>query len=536
MIKHRPVAIASDEIIVVGTGMAGLITALSLAPRPVTLITKTPRLESGSSQWAKGGIAAAIGPEDSPEAHAEDTLSAGAGIGDPRRVLELTRDAAESLKLLIDEGVPFDRAMDGTLELAREAAHGRARVVHAGGDATGRVAMSALIERARKTPSIQILRNTFAHELLVHEGSVRGVLTFKPDRGWTSHYAGQVVMATGGIGMAWWHTTNPSESTGDGLAMAARAGADLKDLEFMQFHPTALAVDAQNGGSSLPLLTEALRGAGALLVDETGERFMPDAHADAEMAPRDVVARAIEGRISAGHDVFLDVRPVVQAGRASEFPEAMNACKEAGLDPARELLPVVPAAHYHMGGIHVDDNGRTSLGGLWACGEVANTGVHGANRLASNSLLEAVVYARRVAGSIREHHPETNEFLEPSVEAPRIPASDAGYKLDGIRAVARETMSRCVGIVRSRDSLQQALAALGTLEHRIEGLCSKGHRRESPGFDLVMSWGEARNQLLVSRLVTLAALDREESRGAHYREDYPEPAPGWQRRQSMTFA
>ena len=368
MIKHRPVAIASDEIIVVGTGMAGLTAALSLAPLPVTLITKTPRLESGSSQWAKGGIAAAIGPEDSPEAHAEATLSTGTGIGDLRR----------------------------------------------------------LLERVRKAPSIQILRNTFAHELLVHEGSVRGVLTFEPNRGWTAHYAAQVVLATGGIGMAWWHTTNPSESTGDGLAMAARAGAELSDLESMQFHPTALGADTRSEGSSPP-------------------------------------------------------------------------------------LPSVPAAHYHMGGIQVDDNGRTSLGGLWACGEVANTGVHGANRLASNSLLDAVVYARRVADGIRQHQPETNEFLEPSVEAPKIPASDAGHKLDGIRAVARETMSRCVGIVRSRDGMQQALAALGTLENRIEGLCGKGHRRESPGFDLVMSWGEARNQLLVSRLVTLAALDRLET-------------------------
>ena len=259
MNENRPLTVTADDVIVVGTGMAGLITALSLAPRPVTLITKTAMLESGSSLWAKGGIAAAVGPGDTPEAHAEDTLSAGAGLSDPRRALALTREGADSLSLLIHEGVPFDRALDGTLELAREAAHGRPRIVHAGGDATGRVIMSALIERARRTPSIKILRSTFAHDLIVQDGAVRGLIVFEHGKGWCCRHASHVVLATGGIGMAWWHTTNPAESTGDGLAIAARAGAELADLEFMQFHPTALAVNTEAGNANLPLLTEALR-------------------------------------------------------------------------------------------------------------------------------------------------------------------------------------------------------------------------------------------------------------------------------------
>lgn len=256
MHEQRHLAIGADDVVVVGTGMAGLITALSLSPRPVTLITKTATLESGSSLWAKGGIAAAVGPGDTPEAHARDTLSAGAGLSDPRRALALTREGADSLSLLIHEGVPFDRALDGTLELAREAAHGRPRIVHAGGDATGRVIMSALIERARRTPSINILRSTFAQDLVVQDGVVRGLLIFEQGKGWSCRHASHVVLATGGIGMAWWHTTNPAESTGDGLAIAARAGAELTDLEFMQFHPTALAVNTESGNANLPLLTD----------------------------------------------------------------------------------------------------------------------------------------------------------------------------------------------------------------------------------------------------------------------------------------
>ena len=534
MPEQRSPRVAADDIVVVGTGMAGLITALSLAPRPVTLITKTPTLESGSSLWAKGGIAAAVGPGDSPEAHAEDTLTAGAGLSDRRRALALTREGADSLRLLIHEGVPFDRALDGTLELAREAAHGRPRIVHAGGDATGRVIMSALIERARRTPSITILRSTFAHELVVQDGAVRGLLVFEHGKGWSQRHASHVVLATGGIGMAWWHTTNPAESTGDGLAIAARAGAELTDLEFMQFHPTALAVNTDSGNANLPLLTEALRGAGALLVDQAGNRFMTSVHPAAELAPRDVVARAIEQKISAGGSVYLDMRPVVANGLAGEFPEAVHACRDAGLDPAKDLLPIVPAAHYHMGGIHVDDDGHTSLEGLWACGEVANTGIHGANRLASNSLLEAVVYARRVAAGIQRAPALRDEQPLPIQEAPRAPLPGTGKELEEIIAATRRTVSKHVGIVRSGTGLQRALRRFRELDRRLRNLALGAVHDPADEFIRVLRWSEARNLLLVARLVTLAALDREESRGAHYREDFPNPLPEWRRHQSLT--
>lgn len=534
MPEKRPLDIAADDVVVVGTGMAGLIAALSLAPRPVTLITKTASLESGSSLWAKGGIAAAVGPGDTPEAHAEDTLSAGAGLSDPGRALALTREGADSLRLLIHEGVPFDRALDGTLELAREAAHGRPRVVHAGGDATGRVIMSALIERARRTPSIRILRSTFAHDLVVQDGAVRGLLVFERDKGWSCRHASHVVLATGGIGMAWWHTTNPAESTGDGLAIAARAGAELADLEFMQFHPTALAVGTESGKPNLPLLTEALRGAGALLVDEAGARFMTALHPAAELAPRDVVARAIEQKLVSGGSVYLDMRPVVESGHAGEFPEAVHACRDAGLDPAHDLLPIVPAAHYHMGGIHVDDDGRSSLEGLWACGEVANTGVHGANRLASNSLLEAVVYARRVANGIRRGHTSRDELPLPVQDAPDVPLPETMADLDAIIASIRKSVSRHVGIVRSGPGLQQALRRLRSLGRRLDRVALGELQEPEACFDRVLRWSEARNLLLVARLVASAALDREESRGAHYREDFPNPLPEWRRHQSLT--
>lgn len=534
MTRQPHVRVTADDVVVVGTGMAGLITALSLAPRPVTLITKTPTLESGSSLWAKGGIAAAVGPGDSPEAHAEDTLTAGAGLSDARRALALTREGADSLRLLIHEGVPFDRALDGTLELAREAAHGRPRIVHAGGDATGRVIMSALIERARRTPSIRILRRTFAHELVVEDSAVRGLLVFEHGKGWSQRHASHVVLATGGIGMAWWHTTNPAESTGDGLAIAARAGAELADLEFMQFHPTALAVNTEAGNPNLPLLTEALRGAGALLVDDAGHRFMTSVHPAAELAPRDVVARAIEQKLAEGERVYLDIRPVVASGHLAEFPEAAHACRDAGLDPARDLLPIVPAAHYHMGGIHVDDDGHSSLDGLWACGEAANTGVHGANRLASNSLLEAVVYARRVAAGIRRERTSRDETPLPVWSAPECPLPGTEAALDEIIAATRRTVSRHVGIVRSGGGLERALLRLRNFDRQLGSIVTGPVGDPALDFHRILRWSEARNLLLVARLVTLAALDREESRGAHYREDFPHPLPEWQRHQSLT--
>ena len=283
------------------------------------------------------------------------------------------------------------------------------------------------------------------------------------------------------------------------------------------------------------MLTEALRGAGALLVDDAGNRFMASIHPAAELAPRDVVARAIEQKLASGETVYLDMRPVVESGHDGEFPEAVHACRDAGLDPTRDLLPIVPAAHYHMGGIHVDDNGHSSLEGLWACGEVANTGVHGANRLASNSLLEAVVYARRVAKGIRSRRTARDEVPLPIQDAPGAPVPGTEQELEAIIAATRRSVSRHVGIVRSGPGLQRALRQFHSLDQRL-GRVASGELHDPAGsFDRVLRWSEAHNLLLVARLVASAALDREESRGAHFREDFPHALPEWRRHQSLTM-
>lgn len=533
MADTKPMAVSTDGVIIAGSGMAGLTCALAFAPGPVTLLTKTQGLAGGGSLWAKGGIAAAIGPDDTPEMHAADTLSAGAGLSDPESALRLAKEAAESLKWLVDAGVEFDRTQNGSLALAQEAAHRHPRIVHAGGDATGRILMQSLIERVATTPSITVLENTFAHDLLVSNGQLQGLVTYNPNKGWTAHHATHVVLATGGIGMAWWHTTNPGEATGDGLAMAARAGVGMADLEFMQFHPTALAVAGNRHGASLPLLTEALRGAGALLLDESGHRFMLEEHSAAEMAPRDVVARAIEKRIRAGRQVYLDLRPVLARGLHADFPQAIEASEKAGFSPGKEPLPVRTAAHYHMGGIQTDDRGRTSIDGLWACGEVAATGIHGANRLASNSLLEALVYARRVAADIGDNPVHRKPHSVPLPIVPDVPPAAACRQLEAIVNTSRALMSRHVGVLRSGHGLEKACTQLANLDGQLRLLGQQAVNSGSYDDD-VSGWNETRNIVLIARLVTLAALRREESRGAHYRDDYPNAKHAWRHQQTMT--
>ncbi|MBT8079331.1 MAG: L-aspartate oxidase [Gammaproteobacteria bacterium] len=517
------------DTVVVGSGISGLVTALCLSPRDVTLVSKTPTLLGGSSLWAKGGIAAAVGPDDSAAAHAEDTLMAGAGLSNPERTRQLTEEGSSSLAWLIGEGILFDRDANGELALAREAAHRYARVVHAGGDATGLALVRGLARQVQAAPGVAIRLDTFAYDLVVQGDEITGLLAFDPRHGWTFYRARNVVLCTGGIGQAWIDTTNPAEASGDGLAMAARAGARLADLEFVQFHPTALRSLAEPG-ASLPLLTEALRGAGALLLDELGQRFMLDEHPQAELAPRDIVARAIQRRTRRGESVYLDLRPIHADRLRESFPQAIEAAVEAGFDPFVEPLPVVAAAHYHMGGVQVDDAGRTSLRGLWACGETATTGIHGANRLASNSLLEAVAYARRVAADIP--HGERG----PRVNAQSLPATplvvDRVDIEDAITEI-RHIMSREVAVLRDGVQLERAFAALGQLESQLQPTAAGAQVR--PSAARVRAYGEARNLNLVARLVTLAALRREESRGAHFRNDFPEPSVAWRRQLSMTI-
>ena len=518
-----------DEVVVVGSGLAGLACALALAPRPVTLITKTESLAGGSSLLAQGGIAAAIGPGDSPEKHAVDTLLTGAGLSDPDRVRQLTGESAASLQWLLEQDIPFDRTPGGKLALAQEAAHGAPRVVHAGGDATGLILMQSLIERVNAATSITVLDDTFACDLVVSGGQVQGLVASSSDNGWTFHRSPCVVLATGGIGTTWWHTTNPAEATGDGLAIAARAGATLSDLEFVQFHPTAFAIDTADSGSSLPLLTEALRGADALLLDEAGTRFMLAEHGSAELAPRDVIARAIHQRTRNGERVYLDLRPVMAAGLGPSFPQALAIAANAGLDPSRDPLPVTPAAHYHMGGVQTDRYGRTSIDGLWACGEVAATGIHGANRLASNSLLEALTYGRYVAVDISTSIPAPQCISVPPPATPDVPSGNARAELRSIEYAMRTLMTRNVGILRSGADLRAAFSRLSDMEQRLSAIPA-GYASG----DTVRLWGETRNRLLIARLITLAALRREESRGAHHRDDFPVSSIAWQHRQAMT--
>ncbi|HEY1638060.1 MAG TPA: L-aspartate oxidase, partial [Rhizomicrobium sp.] len=366
--------------LILGAGLAGLFTALKLSPYPATVVAGARPGQSGSSAWAQGGIAAAVGEGDSWQAHARDTIVAGAGACDPAIVEMVAREAATRIDDLIALGAPFDRKPDGSLALGREAAHSAARIVHVIGDRAGAEVSRVLAERAQSTPSITLCEGFHAIELAMENGRVAGVFTRHgtgTDTRLVLFRSNAVIFATGGIGALYAVTTNPLESRGEGLGMAARAGAAIADAEFVQFHPTAIAI----ARDPAPLATEALRGEGAVLIDETGRRFMPAVHPDAELAPRDVVARAIHREIASGHRVFLDCRESIGAQFPQKFPTVYAACISAGIDPISEPIPVAPAAHYHMGGIATDANGRSSLKGLWAVGECASTGLHGANRL-----------------------------------------------------------------------------------------------------------------------------------------------------------
>ncbi len=519
--------VAASDVVVVGAGIAGLAAALGAARRRrVTVLTKAPLGAGGASPWAQGGIAAAVGRDDSPRLHAEDTLAAGAGLADPEIVALLTAEGPRRIARLVRLGARFDRDRRGDLELVREGAHRRRRVLHAQGDSTGAEIVRALTAAVAGAPGISVVEDAFASDLVRIDGRVVGVVAVHggADGGGgrrVLHLAPAVVLATGGIGRAFLHTTNPPEATGDGLAMAARAGARLADLEFVQFHPTALAVP---GADPLPLLTEALRGEGSTVVDEEGRRFLLDEDARGELAPRDLVARAIWRQLRAGGRVFLDARQAVGESFPERFPTVFRLCRAHGIDPRREPLPVAPAAHYHMGGVAVEARGRTSLVGLWACGEVTSTGAHGANRLASNSLLEALVFGARVAEDLRLALPPPageREGLAALAESPR-PRRVAG---DEARLAAlRRTMWDQVGVERDAASLEAALAAIDRLaaEH------PSGAAGDATG-------GELRNLLTVGRLVAAAALARRESRGSHFRRDHPAEDPEQRRRAFWTL-
>lgn len=500
-------------VIVVGSGAAGMACALALAPRPVVLVTKTDGLPGGSSLWAQGGIACALGDGDSAAAHAADTVAAGAGTVDGAAARLLAEAGIVEIRRLIAAGLPVDRQPDGRVSLGREAAHSAERIVHAGGDSTGVRLVETLAALVARSAHVTVLDQCMALGLHTRAGRVTGV-TVRRQGAAAEVLAGPVVLATGGVGGLFAATTNPPEATADGLALAARAGAALADLEMVQFHPTALAVSAQG---RLPLLTEALRGAGAVLRDGDGRAFMAAEHPLGDLAPRDVVARAIGMRAAAGEAVFLDLRPALAARGAAAFPQVMALLAEHGFDAVAAPVPVTPAAHYHMGGVATDLAGRTSLPGLWACGEVACTGVHGANRLASNSLLEAVVFARRVAEDIAAAPPI------PSAGADAVGGDAAPAAAPEAAALVRRVMAAHMGLVRSGAGLRQALAALAEVPVQPVPLPDRAQ-------------AEAANMVLAARLMTAAALRREESRGAHCRLDAPAPAEAWRRRHVATAA
>ena len=484
--------------LVIGAGLAGLSVALNTAPHPTLVLAPVALGVACSSAWAQGGIAAALSPEDSPKAHATDTINAGAGIVDELAAKTLTDMGPETVRKLNAMGAPFDHKADGSFVLNREAAHGLARVARVGGDLAGKAILEAVVAKAQEAPHIEIWEPAFALGLIKSDAdTVIGALVQHGDRR-IEVYAPIVILASGGSGGLFAVTTNPANLRGEGLAMAALAGAVIADPEFVQFHPTGLKF----GLDPAPLATEALRGDGATLIDQNGHRFVFDDHPDGELAPRDIVARAVYKADLRG-GAFLDARQAIGEHFPAEFPTVFASCIAQGCDPRTTPMPVAPAAHYHMGGIRTDIFGHTSLKGLYAVGECASTGVHGANRLASNSLLEAAVFGERVGKDAVKHLPA--HFAPDMAHAirPAVPAQLTETDLKRLR----DAMTLHAGVVRDEEGLNRLLALISQLDTVSPGALA----------------------LINARLIAYCALHRHESRGSHYRSDYPQTDPAGKR-------
>lgn len=499
---------ASADVIVVGSGIAGLTTALHVRElgRTVLLVTKA-QMSEGSTRWAQGGIAAALADDDSPEEHEQDTLVAGVGLCDEEAVRVLVTEGPDAVRDLIAWGAQFDTDSSGAISLTREGGHHRNRIAHAGGDATGAEVSRALVAAVRADPGIEIIENALVLDLITgDDGSAQGVTlhVIGPGQrdGVGAALAPAVVLATGGFGQVFGQTTNPYVSTGDGVALALRAGAEVADLEFVQFHPTVLWLGPLAQGQQ-PLVSEAVRGEGAVLLDFAGEAFMASEHPLADLAPRDVVAKAIMRRMreTGSAHVWLDGRGLGADMWVHRFPTIVESCRIRGIDPVTDLIPVAPAQHYVSGGVLTDVWGRSSIRGLYACGEVACTGVHGANRLASNSLLEGLVFSRRIAAAIAE-----DGLASARID---IPTSEGALIGHGVRRAMQQVMDEEAGVLRSEDSLVRARAWLAA--------CSDAES----GRPCTEDW-ETTNMHAIATVLVEHAIARTETRGSHWREDFPD--------------
>ncbi|MFE6039493.1 L-aspartate oxidase [Streptomyces sp. NPDC056452] len=537
------------DVVVVGSGVAGLTTALRCAAAGLaTVVVTKARLDDGSTRWAQGGIAAALGEGDTPEQHLDDTLVAGAGLCDETAVRALVTEGPDAVRRLIETGAHFDTTDTGAIALTREGGHHRRRIAHAGGDATGAEISRALVEAVRSA-ALHTVENALVLDLLTDaEGRTAGVTLHVMGEGQHDGVgavrAPAVVLATGGMGQVFSATTNPPVSTGDGVALALRAGAEVSDLEFVQFHPTVLFLGSDSEGQQ-PLVSEAVRGEGAHLVDASGTRFLLGQHELAELAPRDIVAKAItrQMHLLGTEHMYLDARHFGAEMWEQRFPTILAACRAHGIDPVTEPIPVAPAAHYASGGVRTDLRGRTTVPGLYACGEVACTGVHGANRLASNSLLEGLVFAERIAADIVTDRtpdpaqvptPDPAQDVSGEQDLPRPagtgaavpgalgPASEPAPLLTAeSRTEIQRIMTRGAGVIRSAASLARAAEELDALQQTAAtaaDTAATGAKDAVPG---VEAW-EATNLLLVSRVLVAAAREREETRGCHWREDRPD--------------
>jgi L-aspartate oxidase len=511
LLAGKPGWTVTADVIVIGSGVAGLTAALNLRAHnlSVLLVTKA-KIDEGSTKWAQGGIAAALGPGDSPDQHKKDTLIAGAGLCDESAVDVLVTEGPEAVRKLIAHGAVFDKSETGEIALTREGGHLRNRILHAGGDATGAEVSRALLAAVQRDNGIQIIENALAIDVLKSaSGSVCGVTLHVIGAGTIDGVgralARSVVIATGGLGQVYSQTTNPAVSTGDGVALALRAGAEIEDVEFIQFHPTVLWRDETESGQQ-PLISEAVRGEGAVLVNDKGERFMQGVHPQADLAPRDIVAKEIFKQMQERNTphVWLDATKIKDF--KERFPTIFNSCIENGIDPTKQMIPVSPASHYASGGVRVDLNGLTSVKNLYACGETACTGAHGANRLASNSLLEGLVFGTRIAETIAKNIAPQEDPVE---SEGTIFLADPSIKMP-----LQLAMSQGAGVMRSEKSLLETLSILEQLGT---------HTSKAPRIE---SW-EASNLYQLAIAIVQAALVRKESRGSHWRSDFPESSKDW---------